>query len=909
MKGNVSVFTIIAKNYYPQAAALAESYHQIHPDHQLFVFFIDNDCIHNPKIYHAIPIRRVNTIKNLAELSFRYNITEFSTAVKPYIFQWLFKKFKAQKILYFDPDIYFYKKINKIISLLDQHDCVLIPHRTQPTNDDKKPNEWDFMGCGYYNLGFLGLKNNPDTKKFLHWWSQKLNKFAYSDIKNFMFTDQKWMDFAPSFLDTFILQDKGYDVAYWNLHEYLDHVPPNQIYFFHFSGFIPEKNVLSKHQNRFTLENIGSYRKLFDSYSKRLQYFKNLHKSLSTYVYPYNYFDNGVEISQTIKDIYRYTLTNLNLHFPNPYKTLSKKSFFSYLNKIIYISNNIKILNYFLLLNKTQNDIAKEFSLDQPYKDSIFCAYIAWLSNFAKSIYDVPDYFLTIQRKLSPVLSKTKFNPRIPLNYSETIVSLERSKRNRDNPDFITDAYRIILHRHPDSEGYQKNLHDLDHFQASRDFFLLRLFNSPEFYYKHGYCLFSLLSPYRFWLFLSTIKFILFDKVFSFKNAKHKDDRYFSNTKNLIQIKNVGWNISGYLDAESGVGESARGLIRVFDKVGTPVNLNNVEQPWLRREDKTYQERFSREHDYFINLICINAEQIKPVIETQLGIDYVKNKYNIGYWYWESDIFPELYQESFLALNEIWTATTYVQSAISLKSPKPVVCIPPSFVSPKISSIPRFHFSKYSLPIQNRDFVFLNIFDSASIWQRKNPFGLIQAFSRAFKNKPHVKLLIKTTQIKKSDIYKKLQLEIEENKQIHLLDGYLHSFEITSLLNRANCFVSLHRAEGLGIPLINSHLLAKPVIATDFSANKDFENEENTFLVNFKPFILDKAIGPYPEDTYWADPDPDHAAFQMKRVYEMDSGSLTSISQKGKEQVAFHFSPQRIAHLINRRLPIINQFF
>lgn len=907
MKENISVFTIIAKNYYPQAASFAESYHQIHPDHHLFVFFIDNDCIYSSKIYQAVPLKKVDTIKNLSELSFKYNITEFATAVKPYIFLWLFKKYKSNKILYFDPDIYIYQKIDRIIDELDQHDCVLIPHRTKPTKDNKKPNEWDFMSCGYYNLGFVGFRNSKNVKTFLRWWSKKLDDFAYADTKNFMFTDQKWMDYAPSFLDTYILRDKGYDVAYWNLHEYLDHIPTSKICFFHFSGFVPEKNILSKHQNRFTLENIGEYKKLFSSYAESLSLYKNQHKGLSSYIYPYGYFDNGIEITQQTKDIYRYATTHENQHFLHLYKTTGRNSFFSYLIKIIYISNDTKILNYFLLLNKSHDDIAKEFSLDQPYKENTFNAYITWLFTFSKSIYNTPDFFLLNQKRISPLLSNTKFNPKIPLNYLDVISSLEKLKKSKGNSELIMDAYRIILHRNPDDEGYQKNLNDLDHFRASRNFFLFRLFNSLEFYYKHGHCFLSPITLYRLWLFFLSAKFFVIDRPLN-KNKKN-----YKNTKNSTHkdnfLSNTGWNISGYLDTESGVGESARGFIRVFDKIKTPVNLNNIEQPWLRREDKTYANRFTKGHQYYINLICVNAEQAKPVIETQLGLNYVKNKYNIGYWYWESDIFPEAYEESFRTFNEIWTATSYVQSAISLKSPKPVICIPPAFISPKISSIPRFNFKKYSVPVENKDFIFLNIFDSASIWQRKNPFGLIQAFSKAFSGKPGIKLIIKTTQIKKSDIYSKLKQEIGQNKQIYLVDGYLKNVEIMSLLNDAHCFVNLHRAEGLGVPLINSHLLGKPVIATNFSANKDFETAENSFLVNFKPYILDKPIGPYPKDTSWADPDPDHAAFQMKKVYEMDASSLAKISQRGKQEVEYFFSPQRIARLINLRLPTINKFF
>ena len=71
-----------------------------------------------------------------------------------------------------------------------------------------------------------------------------------------MFTDQRWVDFVPSFFDHHILKDPGYNVAYWNLHgrevfsdgdRYL--VDGEPLRFFHFSGFDARKPwLLSKHQ-------------------------------------------------------------------------------------------------------------------------------------------------------------------------------------------------------------------------------------------------------------------------------------------------------------------------------------------------------------------------------------------------------------------------------------------------------------------------------------------------------------------------------------------------------------------------------------------------------------------------------------------------------------------------------------
>jgi hypothetical protein len=668
---------------------------------------------------------------------------------------------------------------------------------------------------------------------------------------------------------------------------------------------MPDKNVLSKHQNRYTLENIGPYRQLFSDYALRLQYYQTKHPELSSYTYPYGSFNNNIEITQQTKNIYRY-LSTTNAVFPNPYKTSVKNSFFSQLLKIVSISKETKLLNYFFLLNKSEPDISKEFPLNVPYKESVVNAYINWLFCFGKTIYHIPNFFLSLQAKITPTQAKAKFSSKIPLDYRVMVSSLEKLKKEKTNPDFITDAYRIILHRNPDDQGFKKNLLELDNHQVSREFFLFRLFKSPEFNYKHGLRLYSLLTVYRLWLLLLSARFMLFKPLL--KQTVIQSKKHHRPAVANDYLLNTGWNISGYFDTESGVGESARGFIRTFDYLKTPINIINIEQPWLRREDKTYEKRFTAKHDYLINLICVNAEQVKPVIETQLPQNYIANKYNIGYWYWESDIFPESYNESFTPLNEVWTATTYVQTAISFRSPRPVICIPPSFIPP-LSSPSQFNFKKYAPSIIPGDFVFLNIFDSASIWQRKNPFSLIEAFTKAFKAKPGVKLLIKTTRIKKSDIYPKLKAAVDQNPQISLVDGYLTNTEMMSLLNSSNCFVSPHRAEGLGVPLINAHFLKKPVIATNFSANKDFETESNTFLVNYKPFVLDKSIGPYPQNTTWADPDIDHLAHQMARVLNLDTVSLDHICQRAQDEVAFHFSPHRVGNLIISRLKTINQFF
>jgi hypothetical protein len=765
------------------------------------------------------------------------------------------------------------------------------------------------MGCGYYNLGFAAFRNSKNVELFLKWWADKLKKYAYSDIDNFMFTDQKWMDFAPSFLDTYILRDKGYDTAYWNLHEYIGTISPNEIYFFHFSGFVPEKGTLSKHQDRFTLDNIGSYNKLFQDYAKQISYYNNLHPEIKIYRYPYQFFNNGVEVTTQIKNIYRHVTSIGNNKFSSLFDTKPENSFFAYLSKIVLVSDKTKILNYFLLLNEANSEIHKEFPLNQPYNLQILNSYINWSLSYGKSIYSTPENFINNQNKLYNGSFKTIFNRYIPIPAIQTILALETDKRNKNNSDFIVDSYQIILHRNPDNNGFAKNLKDLNTYKTSRSLLLVKLFKSQEFYYKHGKLLFNPILPYYLYLAALSLKFLYLDKYLSKTKIFHIFYKNNQHPKQSLLASNLGCNISGYLNTESGVGESARGMIKAFESSQIPINLNNIKQPWLRSTDNTFSKQFTIKSNHPINLICVNADQIKTVVENQLHTKYIKFKYNIGYWYWESDIFPDIYSSDFELVNEIWTATSYVQKSIGLKSPKPVICIPPSFQLPKLSTIPNFNFSKHNININSNDFVFLNIFDSASFWQRKNPFALIKAFKKFSLNNKHAKLLIKTTKLTASDIFNKIKDEIGDNNQVHLIDSYISSNEMLSLMKSCNCYISLHRAEGLGIPLINAHMMSKAVIATNYSGNTDFETNTNSFLVKHRPYILTESIGPYPAGTTWADPDVDHTAYLMDRVYHLPSPELIAILKQSQEEVTNYFSPERIGNLIKQRFDIINKLF
>jgi glycosyltransferase involved in cell wall biosynthesis len=73
--------------------------------------------------------------------------------------------------------------------------------------------------------------------------------------------------------------------------------------------------------------------------------------------------------------------------------------------------------------------------------------------------------------------------------------------------------------------------------------------------------------------------------------------------------------------------------------------------------------------------------------------------------------------------------------------------------------------------------------------------------------------------------------------------------------------LSLHRAEGFGLPLAEAMCAGYPVVATGWSGNMQFMTAQNSFPVAYRLVAVDDAQGKYPADLgTWAEPDIEQAA-------------------------------------------------
>jgi glycosyltransferase involved in cell wall biosynthesis len=329
----------------------------------------------------------------------------------------------------------------------------------------------------------------------------------------------------------------------------------------------------------------------------------------------------------------------------------------------------------------------------------------------------------------------------------------------------------------------------------------------------------------------------------------------------FVRTAPLGVNVAGYLDTESGMGEAARASIRSLEAAGIPVALNNVASR-LRKQDRTYVERFGDANPHPFNLVHLNADNMGWFADGR-GRDYFRNRYTIGFWFWELSAFRDEWVHCFDYVDEVWAASDFVRESFAVRSTVPVVRIPLPVELPAIPAHGRAHFG-----LPETATAFLYVFDVSSQSERKNPRGAIEAFRRAAFAYNDAVLVLKYTNAEYGrDAVQELRQQAE-GLNVRFLDGYMDRPELCALLATADCYFSPHRSEGFGLTMLESMSLGKPVIATAYSGNMDFMNAANSFLLPYKMAMLERDYGPYMRGAAWADPDLDEAARLLRLIAE-----------------------------------------
>lgn len=322
--------------------------------------------------------------------------------------------------------------------------------------------------------------------------------------------------------------------------------------------------------------------------------------------------------------------------------------------------------------------------------------------------------------------------------------------------------------------------------------------------------------------------------------------------------------VVGYFRGVLGTGEHGRQLVAALQTQDIPVQTETLradvapEEGGLTPPHPAGQASDPWAH---VALLCVNADQVRYVVD-HLGPRTLAKRHRIAFWAWEVAKFPEQFFEAFKGVDEVWVGSEHVRAAVAAVAPVPVVRIPQPVSLPDDAAMAA---PPKGIP---DGFRFLFAFDYLSVFQRKNPLAVIEAFRRAFSRGSDAVLLIKHLNAGHNPEAHKRLVAAATDSGIQLFGEVLSPSERNGLMNVADCYVSLHRAEGFGYTLAESMWLGKPVIATGYSGNLDFMTTQNSYLVDYRLIPIGLGCDPYPADGEWADPDIEHAAHLMRHVFE-----------------------------------------
>ena len=313
MVARTALFSICSNNYLAQAEVFFASARAHHPEATLVLGLADR---RDPGLAYPAGVEVLEAeelgIADFHSFAFAYDVTEFNTAIKPFLMLRLFER-GHRNVVYFDPDIEIFRPLDDLFAVLaGGASFVLTPHFCDPPTAAAVRCERDVMQTGVYNLGFIAAAQTAETEPALRWWARMLRHDCVNEQERGLFVDQKYMDLLPGFAGgTHVLRDTGFNVAYWNLDRRAVSAGPDggwrvdgrPLGFFHFSGFAPERPTeVSKYtpEPRAT----GALANLLAGHAARRRA-AAARLGPATRPYAYGRFRSGVVIPDMVRQMFR----------------------------------------------------------------------------------------------------------------------------------------------------------------------------------------------------------------------------------------------------------------------------------------------------------------------------------------------------------------------------------------------------------------------------------------------------------------------------------------------------------------------------------------------------------------------------------------------------------------------------
>jgi glycosyltransferase involved in cell wall biosynthesis len=830
-------FTICSNNYLHYAMTLGESLLKADPAAQFAIFLADE-----PNEYTAEAAQRFTiiagselAIPNYRDMAFKYNVLEFNTAIKPFCFDYAFDVMGRHSAIYLDPDTLVLSRLFEVEeSLRNGASCVLTPHSTEPITDGKNPDDYSFLACGSFNLGFVALSASAEAQRFLRWWGDKLAVDCFVALERGIFVDQKYADLAPSLMDEVtVLRHPGYNLAYWNLAQRAvaerdgaftaNDLP---LRFVHFSGIsLSDKNAFSRHQERFAYKDLPkAFKKIYDAYFLRLKTANGAGdgRLFADADYAYGRFSNGVSIPPVLRRVYaRYR----SLVADDVDVFQLDVDFFLARSDLVPLIEGLKISRLAYEGWITRPDLQRAFDLQTEEGQR---RYLGWAAHAFGQDFQIPGNFISAA--------------------TTAVAAPEGEALTAD--DFLLRALtsRTLMMRNYLRRQFKGKA-------RAEDYWRRRLVSGRP----------RLLPQ-------------------TMSNMFSHDGR---------DQEREALSIHGLFTLETGTGQLARGFARAMLTTGHPASCHNIPLPtgWYEQKE-AFPSSGSHHSSSKAALICLNAD-CTTELDRFIPGKALANKKKIAHWVWELPDLPDAWLGGLDNVDEVWTPTRYVADAVRKKTEKPVLVVP--YVIERTEQSPSRARAMFGLP-QDR-LLILMAFDYNSFASRKNPIAGLRAFIDAFpKPRPSTPLLVvKCHGPAPSD--GEMKRLIASRPDVILIDEVLRESEMCTLQNACDIFLSMHRAEGFGMNIAECMVLGKLAIATGYSGNDDFMSTQNSIPLPFNLIPVEPGQYVHGDGQHWANPRHDDAVDAL-RWAAGNYGRSSKLRQRARQDIVASFSADAVGRQI-----------
>ena len=192
--------------------------------------------------------------------------------------------------------------------------------------------------------------------------------------------------------------------------------------------------------------------------------------------------------------------------------------------------------------------------------------------------------------------------------------------------------------------------------------------------------------------------------------------------------------------------------------------------------------------------------------------------------------------------------------------------------------------------------VVLVSFNLASSFVRKNPLAAIAAFRAAFSERTDRLLLLKVGHPDHfPEDFSMLQAAVAGAANIRIETRIMPEAELHALTACADIVLSLHRSEGFGLVPAEAMLLGRAVVATGWSGNVDFMDDDSAVMVPYRLVPTEDPRGVLEAPgAVWAEPDITAAAAALVRLAD-DPAARASLGARARHHATQALGPASLA--------------